>query len=302
MTIPTDATDPAPQSQQKAVMPSLLDLDLLPSPLVDPLSYPGAALLHSFLWLDSWVYRVEPWIAAGRPPGLSRGWRIEIDGGPLAFRGAGERLEDALHGAGATPMAGRHPVLAFGSNASPAQLLTKFAALSPARRVVPVLHGSVTGLMLGHSPHVSIPGYVPYVIVDGGTDAVLDAFVLWLDPVQRAALDRTEPNYRLVPMAAGRYPLRVEALQAVGWYSAYRGKWGALRWPGEAGPAPAGTQQEVFERLARQPWFAGKLGPGDVRSWMTRLAADPDLREWVRGSLLANGMVAGDGWREPLGR
>ncbi len=84
-------------------MPSLLDLDLLPSPLVDPLSYPGPALRHSFLWLDSWVYRVDPWLAAGRP-----GWGIEIDGGPLAGKGSAEPLEAALHAAAATPMAGRH--------------------------------------------------------------------------------------------------------------------------------------------------------------------------------------------------
>jgi hypothetical protein len=35
---------------------------------------------------------------------------------------------------------------------------------------------------------------------------------------------------------------------------------------------------------------------------MARLAADADLREWVRGSLIANGMVVGDGWQERLGR
>jgi hypothetical protein len=56
------------------------------------------------------------------------------------------------------------------------------------------------------------------------------------------------------------------------------------------------TQQEVFGRLGREPWFADGLGPGDVRSRMARLAADADLREWVRGSFSANGMVVGDGW------
>jgi hypothetical protein len=293
MTIPTDATDPAPQSQQKAVMPSLLDLDLLPSPLVDPLSYPGAALRHSFLWLDSWVYRVEPASGGGRS-----GWAVVIDGGPLAVSSAGDRLDDALRGAGVAPMPGRHPVLAFGSNASPAQLLTKFAALSPVRRVVPVLRGAVAGLALGHSPHVSIPGYVPYVIVDGGAAAVLDAFVLWLDPAQRAVLDRTEPNYRLVRMPAERYPLSVETPGGIGEYSAYKGKWGALRWPCEPAPARAGSQQEMFERVGQLPWFAAALGPGDARSWMARLAADADLREWVRDSFAANGMVVGDGWQE----
>jgi hypothetical protein len=115
-------------------------------------------------------------------------------------------------------------------------------------------------------------------------------------------LDRTEPNYRLVRMPAARYPLRVDALHTIGEYSAYKGKWGALRWPGETAPAPGVTQQEVFGRLGREPWFADGLGPGDVRSRMARLAADADLREWVRGSLIANGMVVGDGWQERLGR
>jgi hypothetical protein len=196
-------------------------------------------------------------------------------------------------------MAGRHPVLAFGSNASPAQLQAKFASLRPARRVIPVLRGSVTGLALGHSAHVSIPGYVPYVIV--AADAVLDAFVLWLDPEQRTALDRTEPNYRLVRMPADRYPLRVEALRDIGEYSAYKGKWGALRWPGESAPALPGSQPQVFDRLGEQPWFAAVLGPGDVRSRMSRLAADADLRDRVRAELAAAGMVVGDGWRERRG-
>jgi len=274
-------------------MPSLLDLHLLPSPLVDPLSYPGATLRHSFLWLDDWVYRIRPETGAG---GL--GWGVDIDGGSLAPRGPVGRLDDALRSTGAPPMTERWPVLAFGSNAAPAQLSTKFGSLSPARRTIPVLRGSVAGLALGHSPHVSIPGYLPYVIVDGGPDVVLDAFVLWLDPDQRAALDRTEPNYRLVQVPGARYPLRVESMDRIESYSAYQGKWGALRWPGETSPARAGSQQEALGRLGREPWFAELLGPGDARSWMQRLAADPELRDAVKDGFVANGMVVGDGWLE----
>jgi hypothetical protein len=277
-------------------MPSLLDLDLLPSPLVDPLSYPGATLRHSFLLLDSWVYRVDPKRAAERP-----GWRLAIDGGPLADRGCGNGLDDALLAADATPMAGRHSVLAFGSNASPAQLLTKFASLGPAGRVVPVLRGSVAGLTLGHSAHVSVPGYVPYVIVDGGADVALDAFVLRLDPEQRIALDRTEPNYRLVRMPAKRYPLTVGPLGIVKEYSAYQGRWGALRWPGERGASPAGTQHETFARLGELPWFVAALGPGDVRDWIARLAAEVALRDRVRAEFATRGMAVGDGWQEEVG-
>src|SRR5690349_16856734 len=150
-------------------MPSLLDLDLLPSPLVDPLSYPGATLRHGFLWLDSWVYRIKPGPDVGRPE-----LRVEIDGGPLAARGAAGPLDEALQAAGGTPMAGRQPVLAFGSNASPAQLSTKFAAMDREHRALPVLRGSVAGFALGHSAHISNPGYVPYVIVDGGAGVALD--------------------------------------------------------------------------------------------------------------------------------
>lgn len=273
-------------------MPSLPDLHLPPSPIVDPMSYPGVALRHSFMWLDSWVYRVQPEAGVHRS-----GWGVDVDGGPLAGKGAAV-LGDALRWAGAPPMPERFPVLAFGSNASPAQLLTKFAAVSPACRAIPVLRGTVAGLALSHSPHISIPGYLPYVIVDGGPDAVLDAFVLWLDPDQRAALDRTEPNYRLVRMPAPRYSLRLDAMDAIAEYSAYQGRWGALRWPGEAVPAPAGSQVEMFGRLGRQPWFAGLLGPGDAPSWMARLAADAVLRDDVRKGFLTNGMVVGDGLPE----
>jgi hypothetical protein len=274
-------------------MPSLLDLQLLPSPLVDPLSYPGATLRHSFLWLDSWVYRIRPELGVGRS-----GWGVHIDGGPLAPRGAVGCLDDALQVTGAPSMTERWPVLAFGSNAAPAQLSTKFGLLSPVRRTIPVLRGSVAGLALGHSPHVSIPGYLPYVIVDGGPGAALDAFVLWLDPDQRAALDRTEPNYRLVRMPAERFPLHIDGLDSIGAYGAYKGVWSALRWPGEPWPARAASQQEVFGRLGREPWFAELLGPGDARSWMPRLAADPVLRDAVRDGFVANGMVVGDGWQQ----
>jgi hypothetical protein len=297
-TIPTapGARGPA----EKGVMPSLLDLDLLPSPLVDPLSYPGATLRHGFLWLDTWVYRVEPVLGVGRPE-----LRVEIDGGPLAARGAAgpldeALLDEALQAAGATAMAGRRPVLAFGSNASPAQLSTKFAALDRERRVLPVLRGSVAGFALAHSAHISSPGYVPYVIVDAGTGAALDAFVLWLDPDQRAALDRTEPNYRLVRVPAERYPLTVESMPPIEEYSAYRGRWGALRWPGERLPAPAGTQRQVFDGLGRQPWFQAAVGPGDARSWITGLAANAALRDRIRAELAAAGMAIGDGWQARL--
>lgn len=272
-------------------MPSLA---VTVSPLADPLSYPGVAVDADYLWLDSWTYEISSLAAElGRAP-------VTVDGGPLAA-GAGqvEWLDAALALAGAAPMSSRHPVVSFGSNCAPAQLRDKFAALDPVSKVIPVVRGRILGLSLSHSPHVSPAGYLPYMLVAGGAAAELPVFVLWLDPLQLAVLNRTEPNYDLVSAPADRYRLTLGAdgiVSAYSTFSAYRGKWGALRWPAGAAPFDAGGQQELFARLNEAPWFRALAGPGDVQEQMARFQADAGLRERVRQDFVARGWVTADGW------
>ena len=210
-------------------MPSLLDLHLLPSPLVDPMSYPGAALRHSFLWLDSWVYRVEPerWrraVGVGRRRSTAGRWRVaappfgsmmrcwsagaHADGRPVP--GAGLRVQ-RLPGAtadqvrGAEPGAPGHPGAArIGGRAG----VGPFAARQHPR--LPAVRHRRRRARCG-------PRRVRAVARPGAT--------------RRARPDRAE-----LPAGADARPAVSAArgrLDTIGEYSAYQGRWGALRWPGE---------------------------------------------------------------------
>lgn len=93
----------------------------------------------------------------------------------------------------------RVPVLAVGSNASPAQLRHKMAEhgiVSP----VPMVRTRVTGIDIGVSAHVSRLGYVSASPVEApGT--VRELFVIWLDAEQLAVVDASEGAH----LAAGNY-------------------------------------------------------------------------------------------------
>ncbi|EGX55686.1 hypothetical protein SZN_31674 [Streptomyces zinciresistens K42] len=93
----------------------------------------------------------------------------------------------------------RTPVLAVGSNASPAQLRRKmeaFGITSP----LPMVRARVTGLEVGVSAHVSRLGYVsasPF----HAPGRVRELFVIWLDGEQLAVIDASEG----VPLPHGNY-------------------------------------------------------------------------------------------------
>lgn len=254
--------------------------DLGPDPWSAPATYPGERPASDYLLLGDEVrpLRVD-----------ATGWRTP--GGP-----AGELRPVALHE--------RSAVVAFGSNAAPAQLIAKFG---PVPTGIPVTRARLHGFALAHSAHVSVPGYLPWVLVDVPGSAV-DCAVLWLDDAQRVRLDVTEPNYRLVPVDPNRHPLvfhHPDAVHRTVGVSAYRGRWGALRWPGGTGPAGAGSQAAVFARLSTLAWFRELVGPTgapaarDLEHQQRTLAADADLRDRLRQEFVARGMTVPDGWAEP---
>lgn len=251
--------------------------DLPPSPLADPAGYPGERPAADYLLIGTQI----------RPLALGPdGWRIGSAGPPEG--GPPQLLHDLLGG----PVHARRPVVAFGSNAAPAQLLAKFGSVDAG---IPVTRGRLRGFGLAHSAHVSAPGYVPWVLVDE-PGAVLDCAVLWLDRGQRARLDVTEPNYDLVSADPARYPLRVPGVHASIGYSVYRGRRGALRRPGDDRPIGATSQAYLFDRLGALDWFGRLVGDGDLRARQRRLAADARLRERVRDEFTARGMAGPDGW------
>ncbi|MEU9071201.1 hypothetical protein AB0D60_30435 [Streptomyces sp. NPDC048306] len=152
--------------------------------------------------------------AAG-PSGEDRTLRaLGLDGvpreKPLLYPGAWPRESGLLVGDRLLPLDrpareeweeadGRVPVLAIGSNASPAQLRHKMAEFgidSP----VPMVRSRVTGLDIGVSAHVSRMGYVSASPV-GAPGVVRELFVLWLDAEQLAVIDASEG----VPMAGGNF-------------------------------------------------------------------------------------------------
>jgi len=124
----------------------------------------------------------------------------------------------------------------------------------------------------------------------------VDCALLWLDDRQRGVLDATEPNYHLRPVDSGRYPLVVRATGAAVGYAAYRGRWGALRWPGDERPAGATTQAAVFGRLSSFRWFRDLVGDGGLRASQRRLAGDARLRDRVRNELVVRKLVLPDRW------
>ncbi|MET9356923.1 hypothetical protein ABZY14_28630 [Streptomyces sp. NPDC006617] len=147
-----------------------------------------------------------------KPPGEDRTLRALGLAGvpreePLLYPGAWPRESGLLDGDRLLPLDrpvyeegdGRVPVLAIGSNASPAQLRHKMAEFgidSP----IPMVRSRVTGLDIGVSAHVSRMGYVSASPV-GAPGTVRELFVLWLDAEQLAVIDAGEG----VPMAGGNF-------------------------------------------------------------------------------------------------
>jgi hypothetical protein len=126
----------------------------------DPLRYPFDVPSHSFTW------------SAG-----------QVDHIP-SFR----RLEKLS--------AGRHPILAIGSNASPAQLTRKFAdarftdSLSP-EGSIPVLTAEVDDVDVVYGAHLAWYGSLPATLLDTA-GARAQVFITWLTDLQLERMNETE--------------------------------------------------------------------------------------------------------------
>ncbi len=164
-------------------------------------------------------------------------------------------LDEYLAGQDAAAMAGRTPVLAVGSNRSPAQLARKLREPSrPALGLVPIIRARVNGIGVGFSAHVGRWGYVPAAPVQ--RPGWQDQWLTWLDPVQLELVNATEINYRLV---FAPYELQLAGCPSAavpGWVF-YRSRWGALA------TAPGATARP--RRLTRRASTgACSAGPGSA--------------------------------------
>lgn len=265
-------------------VPELTGLDL--SPFTHPLGYPGVPVPGSCVVTGSWLYPVDA--IAGAPVAE---WSVRHDGGP-ASKGA-VTVDMLLLTAGATPMAGRRPVLAIGSNASPGQLARKYG--STWRRIaIPITRVRVRGVGVAHSAHVSVPGYIPYVPIRVPSERPVELHVLWLDAVLLERLDHTEPNYVRLDLPG---TAQLESGVTLPEVAVYRGRWGALRLACDQPTLPATTQQAVYAALGRLGWFrrlAPELDAGGPAAVAAALALDAARRDLIRHELTARDLAAGD--------
>lgn len=117
---------------------------------------------------------------------------------PFAIPGHSYLFEDGRFtrlGAADFERGDRTPVLAAGSNQSPAQLTRKFASFGPgpASRI-PAQRGTLADFDVVYAAHLAGYGSVPATFQASPGTAVT-VFVLWLDPAQLARMHQTEANY-----------------------------------------------------------------------------------------------------------
>lgn len=243
-------------------------------PIARPLTYPGRGPRESGLLVDGCLLALRG--APGTPPGRRL---VDVSAvPPQVFGVPAVPLDDVLRHCGRPVMTDRQPVLAVGSNASPAQVARKLAGR--ARAVVPMTYARVAGLAIGASAHVSAPGYVPATpVVDGGHRARL--VVLWLDEEQLAAVDATEPNYHRarIPDPA---TVSVPGLGALPDCHLYAGRHGCLV-DGRGVPIrPAGQAELLTGLLADSPGLPALVDARTPEEFVARTRSAPALRDAVR--------------------
>jgi hypothetical protein len=221
---------------------------------------------------------------------------VPAGSGRAAGAGGGlATLDEYLAGQDAAAMAGRTPVLAVGSNRSPAQLARKLREPSrPALGLVPIIRARVNGIGVGFSAHVGRWGYVPAAPVR--RPGWQDQWLTWLDPVQLELVNATEINYRLV---FAPYELQLAGCPSAavpGWVF-YRSRWGVLATaPGAIEPAPPSDQAAIYRRLLSWPWFCAPAADrADVPAVIALLRDREDLRQQARDQFAARGLAIDDG-------
>lgn len=201
----------------------------------------------------------------------------------------------------------RTAVVAVGSNASPAVMHRKLSRHGVGG-AVPLVAGTLSGCAVGHSAHVSRPGFVPaapYLRAGARTPV----YVTLLDDAQLRCVDSTEPGYVRRRLPSARCALELEDGSRPESFDLYDGRWGVLARPT---PASAGSMlpfgsQQALHALLRTRWapYADLLGgvdaaaePDDLaraQAVMRALAADEALRVRVRDAFAATG------WTRPSG-
>jgi hypothetical protein len=249
--------------------------------------------------------RVEPWRYPGLPlpfPALQVGEELlplswERDTCVVAWPGGPLPLDTALSSLAAPVMSERRFVLAVGSNKSPRTLLTKFSSAGVST-VIPSVPTRIRGIGVGHSAHVSVPGFIaaaPFRTPGVQADAVISA----LDDAQLDCLDTTEPSYvRVAFTAESRESLDTWArrIGCGGPLDVYVSRHGVIG-DRRGGPIPCADQGRLLGLLVDLGVLANDLVDAGIPSAAAALRADPDLREQVRRRL--SPFAVGSGFAQP---
>jgi hypothetical protein len=207
------------------------------------------------------------------------------------------RVADGRFAAGAPgDLDGRSAVVAVGSNASAGVLLWKLRQGGVGGEV-PLVRAGIRDLLVAPSAHVGRPGFVPAAPAHA-EGAVSEVVVGWLDRDQLDCVDRTEPNYRRVGLAPGRYVLEPEFAVPDEDLEVYDSVWGVLADSG--GPIRLTGQAELATWLAQRelpPWK-----DHDAAEAVARLAGSIELRERARDGFRGAGLTAGSGLVSRPGR
>jgi hypothetical protein len=196
-------------------------------------------------------------------------------------------------------MSGRTPVLAIGSNASPAQLSRKFAAdrfrdPGTADAVIPVVGATAPDVDVVYAAHVARYGSVPATLT-AAPGARAHVFVTWLTPVQLVRMNESEAlgrHYQLVAIAgvrsAGRRLDHTVSYVSTAGVARFGGRPLALKAVATEGRTMvAASQSEVWDRLADDLGVGG----GGV-ALVARVVADPSARARVIAHLRAHRRLA----------
>lgn len=145
-------------------------------------------------------------------------------------------------------LAGRHPLLAIGSNAAPTRLATKFAHHPAHEREVPVVAGWLHDHDVGAAAFPTAYGSMAATLVPSAGTQVRTA-LLWVTPLQFTQLTWSEFSYRLEHLEA-TFEADDGTVHSAAW--TYASRWGALEGCAQAAiparnrHAPARSQRELL--------------------------------------------------------
>ncbi|MEM7652487.1 MAG: hypothetical protein AAF220_04830 [Pseudomonadota bacterium] len=180
-------------------------------------------------------------------------------------------------------LAGRTPVIGYGSNASPEQLLRKFG--DDASNAIPVLMGRLTGFDTVYSAHITRYGALPATLIESA-DTEICVALLWLTDPQLERMHETEvtaANYDYTTLSG--LALDVELVGKIPEAGAYIGLHGYLIDTGLDRPVGDGSRSGGPIALSAVKAKDRKLPALDqteaLAHAMARLDLDLSLEEFV---------------------